>query len=1223
MALPVTISGISTAVACVGPFKSSNIKSISAATSSGTNVVSLGNVSANQKVGQTFTTVGAIDVTAIAFSFGKNGSPTDDVTVDIFATSGGNPTGTSLGTSNAIGSASIGNVVTFTFPTPIALSATTLYAAVLSRSGAVDGTNFFSVTGTAASTYSGGTPLTYNGSSWSQPSGDLWMPVCIAGDAYFFFGRDGTTSTILQAFKATDPASSWASAASNGMGGVGTDPITNLAGFQVGDLVHLLVGQSAASTTTKGYLAFDMAAEGFTSTGEAVLASVNTAGQTGAQQSGGSLVVRANGDVVAFYNSVQTKTSGTYRARVSYRERTGVNTWGTETRVDANTAVDNYYPASSIGTSDRVHFLWNVTVGSRSLSDANALDTAQNKPTADVHYPLLSGSKIFSLGTTIAAGQTRASYGTSAANMTWTDVNLGGTSSSRPGRMFLDGSTLHALYRVNTDSDLYWSYSTDDGVNWNTATDIFTGTVAAAEANLSMDGNIYRRGDYFVIPYVVNDNGTLKYNEYQVRAVPIALTATSLATAHAALGTPTLLPLVAFYATPLGTAAPYLTAVPAISKGSGMPQLTAVSLASAHAALDTPALTQKHVLTATSLATAQAALGTPAITQKHILTATSLATAQDALGAPTLLPTSILSATSLATKQAALDTPAITQKHALTATSLATQQAVLGSPAITQKHLLAATSLATAQDALGAPVLLQTNVLSATSLASKQAALDSPVITQKHVLSATSLATQQAALGTPPITQKHILAATSLATVADGFDTPTLSVNVIQLTATSLATKQAALDSPAITQKHNLTATSLATAQAALGTPAISQKHVLTATSLATKQDGFDTPTVNIGTIPLTAISLATQQAALGTPAITQGHVVTATSLATKQAALDAPAISQKHVLAATSLATAQDALGAPTLAQTNVLAAISLATKQAALDSPAITQKHILTAISLATAQAVLAAPAITQKHLLAATSLATAQDALGTPTLTVGVINLTATSLATQQAAFGAPTLGLKINFTATSLATAQAGLDTPAIGQKHVLNATSLATAQAALGTPAFTQGIIRVPATRDASLSGSVPTVTLPANIYLTPPQADLALSPTAPIMSGAINRVPDTRDLGLSPTAPTVAWTDNHTITPDSRDLTLSEVAPVVFNSVHHPITVPQANIALSSLPPQLLPGSYVYPNPDQLAISTTPPIITRARLHHWRTPSTARAVVGGETDLRGSIELTP
>lgn len=1152
MALPVTISGISTAVACVGPFKANDVPVLgSQSVSAGT--LNFGNTG-QQKRAQAFTTSSALAVSSISMLLNKVGSPTDNVQVDIFSADGsGNPTGGSLGTSSTVSGSSMTATqgvasYHFTFSTPVSLSASTTYVFVISRTGSLDGTNYYAVT--AGGTAALGAEHYWGGSSWTLDSvKSLTCGISDGSSAYYFFGRDGTTATTLQCFKATDPASSWAS--------IGTDAgfttaILALSGEQSNEVIHLALmdGTMASSVATK-YVSFDTSVEVFTIATETAIAAAALTGQASSGW-GCSLVVRSNSNVVAFYNSTQTKTSGTYRARVSYRERTGVNTWGTETRVDANTGVDNTIPEAALGASDTVHFLWIMgNMQQRALTSGNALQTAGSSTATlpnSVSYVDGATTKVVVLGINGSVV-----YFDSGNTPTLNTSNAPSAVSTAPAALFVDGVDVWAVGRNSADSDLYAVKSTDDGATWGTATDIFTGTVASATTNLSKDGNIYSRGSYNVIPYIVNDNGTLKYNEYQVSQVPIELTATSLVTAQAALGSPTLLQLLNLNAVSLGTATPYLTAVPAISKGSGMPQLTAVSLASAHAALGIPALTQKHVLTAISLASVQAALGAPAITQKHNLTATSLASAQDALGTPTLSPTSILTAISLATKQSALDAPALTQKHVLAATSLATQQAMLGAPVITQKHILAATSLASAQDALGAPVLLQTSVL----------------------------------------------------------------------TATSLASKQAALGSPAISQKHNLTATSLATAQAALGTPAIGQTHVLTATSLATKQDGFDAPTVNIGTISLTAVSLATQPAALGTPAITQGHVVTATSLATKQAALDAPAISQKHALTATSLATAQDALGAPTLAQTNVLAAISLATKQAALDSPAITQKHNLTAISLATAQAVLGAPAITQKHLLAATSLATAQDVLGTPTLTIGVINLTATSLATQQAAFGAPTLALKINFTASSLATAQAGLDTPAIGQKHVLNATSLATAQAALGTPAFTQGIIRVPATRDASLSGSAPTVTLPANIDLTPPQADLALLPTAPIMSGAINRVPDTRDLGLSPTAPTVTRTDNHAVTPDSRDLTLSKVAPVVFNSFHHPITVPQANIALSSLPPQTLPGSYVYPNPDQLAISTTPPIITRARLHHWRTPSTARATLNGKTNLRGNVELTP
>jgi len=89
--------------------------------------------------------------------------------------------------------------------------------------------------------------------------------------------------------------------------------------------------------------------------------------------------------------------------------------------------------------------------------------------------------------------------------------------------MFNDGTDVWALYRSSTASDLYVIKSTDDGASFSGEALALTGTVANVSADLSKDGNIYLRGNDYVIPYVVNDNGTLKYNEYVVRSVAAAV----------------------------------------------------------------------------------------------------------------------------------------------------------------------------------------------------------------------------------------------------------------------------------------------------------------------------------------------------------------------------------------------------------------------------------------------------------------------------------------------------------------------------------------------------------------------------------------------------------------------------------------------------------------------------------------------------------------------------
>jgi len=162
VALPTIISGISTAVAPVGPFKSSGgnyyffgrdgttattlqaYKSIAPFSYTiATNIVSanlFGSSVTNTGKYQTFTSgAGATLVNSVSFALRKgSGSPTDNLTVQIFAFDTGTslPTGAALGTSTAIAGSTLTTTAAryaFTFPTPVSLAANTRYAALITR----------------------------------------------------------------------------------------------------------------------------------------------------------------------------------------------------------------------------------------------------------------------------------------------------------------------------------------------------------------------------------------------------------------------------------------------------------------------------------------------------------------------------------------------------------------------------------------------------------------------------------------------------------------------------------------------------------------------------------------------------------------------------------------------------------------------------------------------------------------------------------------------------------------------------------------------------------------------------------------------------------------------------------------------------------------------------------------------------------------------------------
>jgi hypothetical protein len=527
MALPVTITGISTAVAPVGPFKlaAGNYASVGITTGAPTAALKAlqGAGTANEKLCQTFTNgASAMTIGSITIQGSKNQTPTDDLVVDITAT---NAAGAVLGTSDPFPGASVpasAGYYTINFSTPVTVAGGATFGVVFRRSGGGDTFNYFTITGGNTNSYAGGSWFIYNGSTWTDQATDLVCTVnklVTVSDTFYFFGRDGTTATTLQAFKSTAPDTSWASVATKtGF----TTAILNLASYQVGPVIHLLVQDGTASTSlaTK-YVSFDMTNDTFLATTETVSAAVAVTGQVAGVGASASLVVRSNGEVVAFYNGVQTKTSGTFRARVYYRRRTAVNTYGTETQVDANTATDNTTPIAVLGAADRVHFIWSAAAntGYRTLSAANALNTAgssgsMSPPGDGCSYDRSGTTKV--VVTSNGGGQSTMRFD-SSDNPTPSFANQSIAAASVPHRIGSDPVTddVTIVYRSTADSDLYAIKSSDDGATFGAPVSFFVGTVANNDVSLSRNasGGVYQRGSSIVVGYIVNDNGTLKYNE--------------------------------------------------------------------------------------------------------------------------------------------------------------------------------------------------------------------------------------------------------------------------------------------------------------------------------------------------------------------------------------------------------------------------------------------------------------------------------------------------------------------------------------------------------------------------------------------------------------------------------------------------------------------------------------------------------------------------------------
>jgi len=685
MALPVTITGIATAVASVGPFKASVVgaETLYTTNTSASAGLTWGDTASGwASRGQTFTTTTATLVSSVRLSIWKTASPTDNLTVSIYATDGsGLPTGSALGTSNIVVGSTLGSTAltglnsptTFTFATPVALSASTKYALMPARSTGLNATNYYNITGQGSSPYAGGNMVNYNGTTYTASStNDLGFAVygVTLTDAYYFIGRSSATSTTLQAYKSTDPedslvivdtkastnagraigfsaanekaaqtfttigavslksftfsgaktgsptdniladiyladASDFPTGSSLGQGLIAASsvPTTNsintitwttpvalsaatkyclvvsrsgalsntnvvswyggtgdvyaggkgsvyvsgawttdattpdytlrlstgtesaawtsiatktgfttaiqfISSYQVGNVIHMVITDGSTTSINHKYQTFDCSTDTFV-TAETINSALNTTTSTAANSYMTSIVVRSTAEVVVHYSAARISTF----SQTAYRRRTGVATWAAGVAVSA-TGVNTFSPMVVLGASDRLHFLWynSSNTQQRHLTSANVLGTAASTGAGllqDIATFIDAGPTVRFVG----IGASHAARWSSADNPTVTTV---GVATGQPVRIGDTGGVFYALYRGSADSDLYITTSPDKGATWTTGINVFTGTVALADANLSMNQLCYTRGTSVVFPYIVNDNGTLRYNEYSI-----------------------------------------------------------------------------------------------------------------------------------------------------------------------------------------------------------------------------------------------------------------------------------------------------------------------------------------------------------------------------------------------------------------------------------------------------------------------------------------------------------------------------------------------------------------------------------------------------------------------------------------------------------------------------------------------------------------------------------
>jgi hypothetical protein len=527
MALPTVVPQLSTVINPIGPFCLKKQIAGTQAGGVGSGSHSFGE-STTDRVGQTFVGTGE-KISYIRFCLYKAGAPVDYLTIRIYAVDGsGFPTGAALATSSTLQGAMLSVspswknhdfIISFTPTNGVT------YCAELTRSGATDSVNYYRIQAVGFTQYISGNMVKHAvGGAYTATTTDDFAFEVLSEESngtgpYIVIGRDATTATTLTPIMATDPSAGWtAQTAATGF----TTAILALAGYQTGNNVHMIIGDGTSQTSVNyKYLIYDLAQGLFHTVRETIASALVTSGSS-AVSANCSIVVRSTGEAVVLFNGTQTKVGGNFLARSYYSRRT--TAWQTPVIFDPATAAWDYQVDDLVlGDLDRVHGFLSKGAAHRSMSSANALDTTITTMATGSFGGSFAVSYIDSVGTdrllhSIDSSSALKVYrGVSGANPTLTisgvdPLPAGGTAGGK--RVFADIDNVYALYAA-TGNDMFVKKSTDFGDTWGAEQLSLAANITAM--GMSHDGVVYRRGNNFVIPYVVNDAGAWKYNEYVTR----------------------------------------------------------------------------------------------------------------------------------------------------------------------------------------------------------------------------------------------------------------------------------------------------------------------------------------------------------------------------------------------------------------------------------------------------------------------------------------------------------------------------------------------------------------------------------------------------------------------------------------------------------------------------------------------------------------------------------
>jgi hypothetical protein len=370
-------------------------------------------------------------------------------------------------------------------------------------------------------TISGFATLTVGGRNVSRP-------FLSSGGNVYVVGW-GSTTTLLRAFKATDPTDSFSN--------IGTDvtlenALQVVSAIQDGDLIHVATFNAAATSAIDlRYHTFNMATDEWVITNELVVENfsvVSNAVYVGHVD----IMVRSDGDVIIFYNGQSQANMGQQRERVYYARRESAS-WTVDVAVDDGGGTHWYVSGVVPGASDRSHFFFiDDDAGDgyqRTLTSANALESFPSS--YDTTVDLSEGSHS-TLGASYDSGGTTkvrmpvpdatavtlnsVKLDSADAPTVTQDNDITGAEAQRAGAyaacFAVDGTTLWNVFVSAGDDGIYTQSNEDDG-GWSTPDLFYDGGVHS-----TVKANVYTRSGSIVAGMITYQGTTCLYHEYVIEA---------------------------------------------------------------------------------------------------------------------------------------------------------------------------------------------------------------------------------------------------------------------------------------------------------------------------------------------------------------------------------------------------------------------------------------------------------------------------------------------------------------------------------------------------------------------------------------------------------------------------------------------------------------------------------------------------------------------------------